>query len=336
MTKQLGARCLHPPNSFCNTAITLLCLISCVGGCSDTAISSKAQEAESQCEYAKVKEAIVFIWRGISYKDILEPKLTNGKVPPRLLPAGTGFFVTLDVETPEHQRKQLTYIVTAAHVAQGNLSITYRFNRLKSANDLYYVRTIGRSEKVIFGRDGVDLALIPVLEGAEKELSDKNCVLGPSSICANEDLEKQWRLTEGAPVFSLGYLKGIFSAPNEPVYRFGRIALNLPKGIKLPIGDSVGEACFIDASGGRGMSGAPVFLDEPSGAHRLVGVWKANYNTDEYELPEQLHLAKDLRGVPSGQQLSIMEPGRNLYSLIQDVCSDLKKDGYKILNAGLN
>ncbi|MGI8784146.1 MAG: trypsin-like peptidase domain-containing protein [Acidobacteriota bacterium] len=204
----------------------------------------------------QVKQCVAFIFG----------KLPNGKVS-----AGTGFFV--GVKGAAHADRYYVYLITARHVLQlpdgkGYLAEVFvRLNKRDGSSDTIRIPMVRSGDKrtVYFPRDdSTDLAAIPMVPDQKVY----EYLYLPDSMIVTRDMFKKIGVSEGSDVFFTGlFTPHIGEKRNDPIVRFGRVALVTPQQIQWQ-GSKIDLYLMETASFG-GNSGSPVFFY--LGADRVPG-----------------------------------------------------------------
>jgi len=176
-------------------------------------------------------------------------------------PLGTGFFVKVPVE--HIQNAEQRYFVTAKHVItdkQGKFlnEIIIRVN--KTDGGVIYNK-FPLDEKIIFQHkeQEVDLVVIPV--NIQKDIDYKSI---PLDIITENSIIEQIGMGEGDEVFFSGlFHHHVGTTKNEPIFRFGKIALISDEKISWKEeGKTAIETnlYLIECYSTAGNSGSPVFF----------------------------------------------------------------------------
>jgi hypothetical protein len=178
-----------------------------------------------------------------------------------LVPNGTCFFVGVPV--PEREMA-IVYAVTAKHVLEEKTDsffkkVSIRVNTKDGRSRMLNIqlRSNGPQQNLFFHSDPtVDLAVIRVHLDDTKD--DFKYLLGDFILTKTHI--SSLNVTEGSEVFFTGLFSNhIGQQKNNPIVRFGRIALLTDEKIKWDEGLMV-ELYLVESASSGGNSGSPVFL----------------------------------------------------------------------------
>jgi hypothetical protein len=200
--------------------------------------------------YDAIKKSVTFIYRkeGAQYR-----------------PNGTGFLVRVDVESKDDA--YVIYLVTAKHVLHdGNENflptIAIRLN--KRDGSAAYVEMPTERIKIYTHSDAdVDIGLFPL--SPSPMLYDFKVI--PENIIANKETLKDLKIREVDDVFFSGLFEShMGQKKNQPIFRFGKVALISDEKIEWPETKGVKflDLFLMEFFSFGGNSGSPVFFQPSS------------------------------------------------------------------------
>jgi len=181
----------------------------------------------------------------------------------QVIPNGTGFFV--GVKNEENPSIFNVYLVTAKHVLQdtkGNYlsTIIIRLNKLDGNSQLIKMELNKNIEILTHTDDDVDIALFNCLP--DQKLFDFKFIQD-NLISTNEIIEKN-EIAEGDEVFFTGlFTSHVGQKRNQPIVRFGRVALISDEKIEWKEKDNPAkflDLYLLECQSYGGNSGSPVFF----------------------------------------------------------------------------
>jgi hypothetical protein len=205
----------------------------------------------------------------------------------KVVPYGTGFFARIRQE--HNPKRGVGYFVTAKHVLQdrnGNFlnNIIIRMNGLDGKANFTKLEL---NQTTIFTHEdkSVDVAVIPIRPN--ESIIDFNFIDG--EIITNKQLIVDLGIGEGQEVFFTGLFSSyIGQQKNQPIIRFGKVALMPEEKIEYEIDNSVQlkDLYLIESFSFPGNSGSPVFFDvnKPDRQYRiyLAGLIMGSYHHTDF------------------------------------------------------
>jgi hypothetical protein len=220
--------------------------------------ASKAHGIRYHLDKSEVNRMVVasFIKNCVGFLYVDNP----GRVGPRKIPVGTGFFVTVE----NRYGNGVNYLVTAKHVWEelnDHPPGYVRLNRKDPPSEEWGARNLPLKGNWVFHADeNVDLAVLPwAPDTADLILESWDIV----KFCAAEDSERRksglaWPPTEGTPVLFAAMMPNYTGRErNYPIVRVGRVALVTDETLKGKYGLS--DYYLIESQVYPGNSGAPVW-----------------------------------------------------------------------------
>ena len=290
-----------------NLLSVVCCILTCVTLSRAQQTQPPQQEGPNQQSgfFQSAETASIFIFEGETEPCTTQP---GGQKP---VPLGSGFVVEMEAGVATQGR----FLVTAKHVVANEHGVVIRINSNTASK---FVCQELNLQNAFFAPPGVDLVAVSL-----PEIPDADPTVIPSSLLIDDNGMTERNIGVGTDVLTVGYLLGYDGRKIEaPVAKFARISLVSEKWwYHNPESRRVEQAYDVDLSSALELSGAPIF------AHGVV----IATNPFQYrELrPFVLGVVKGLILKPVNGELidarvAVIEPGKNLKTLMQQISNTLK------------
>jgi hypothetical protein len=254
-------------------------------------------------------------------------------------PVGTAFIVGIPATAPpqadssplrENEGWYIHYLVTARHM----VALARQYGTLFARFHLFDGTTIFLEFPLDSWHEHHATDVAAALLRVPKLMDQTNISIAAFEL---DEVAKQHQVSIGDEVFFMGLFSEHPGAEhNQPIARFGNIALMPGENVSVDVGDSTARirAYLVEARSWGGHSGSPAFVFFPPdrflnslAVNEGVPIFLLGLVQGHYDIEREMRIQGDVGKVSSNAGIAVVVPAQHIYDLVMEARGLRKKTG---------